>query len=539
MSPIRVLIVDDDEDDFVLTTGLLDDIGRNFYCTTWVPTYDAALAAIAAADHDVCLIDYRLGAHSGLDLLRQMVQQGAAAPLILLTGQGDHEVDMAAMEAGAADYLVKHTVTAEMLERSIRYALERARTTAELRRLTAAAEHANQVKSHFLANMSHEIRTPLYAIVGAAELLGATSMTAEQSEYIATVRTSSHLLLDLINDILDFSKIESDNLQLETIPVDIDALLAELRQLFHPLAESKGVRFGILVAPGVPGVVQSDPVRLRQVLVNLINNALKFTERGEVMLTIDTCQQPTADTQTTAHTCNLHFAVRDTGIGIAPEKMHRLFRSFSQADSSTTRQYGGAGLGLAISKKLVELFGGALTVESCPGTGSTFHFTLPCPVVTMRQRTDAPAAPMHTRPGPAPSIFDATVGQRCPLTILVAEDNLVGQKITLHTLAKFGYAADVVGNGDLVVQRSAQRSYDLILMDIRMPGMDGIEATRCIRQGDATPAAPTIIAMTAAATLEDRQRCFEAGMNDYISKPLAVQDLRRLLEETYRRRTQI
>jgi CheY-like chemotaxis protein len=221
--------------------------------------------------------------------------------------------------------------------------------------------------------------------------------------------------------------------------------------------------------------------------------------------------------------------------------MSHLFRSFSQLDSSTTRRYGGAGLGLAISKRLVELFGGQIEVHSVPGAGSTFRFTLPCTVVSAHPQTARPHAATTTdkaSTGEQP-LFDETVAQRAPLTILLAEDNLVGQKITLRILAKYGYTADAVSSGLQAVEQVARQPYDLILMDIRMPGMDGIEATRHIRQMQFTQLAPTIIAMTAAATVEDRRRCFEAGMDDYISKPLAAQELRCLLEETYRRRRQL
>jgi signal transduction histidine kinase len=536
MLPIRVLVIDDDEDDYILTADLLSDISRDRYLVTWVSSYDAALNAVRDAKFDVCLVDYRLGAHSGLDLMQQLYAMGCRSPMILLTGQGDLAVDLHAMEMGAADYLVKHSVTAELLERTIRYALERERTMAELRRLTAAAEQANQAKSRFVANMSHEIRTPLHAVVGAAALLNTTSPTEEQADYIATISASSHLLLDLINGILDFSKIESDRLQLESIPVDIGALLAELRQLFQPLAEGKQLRFEITAPPTIPAVVMSDPVRLRQVLVNLINNALKFTERGGVTLIVD------AETEITSGApCVLRFAVRDTGIGIAPEKMDRLFQSFSQVDSSTTRRFGGAGLGLAISKKLVELFGGQIEVHSIPGAGSTFRFTLPCTVVSTPKQTMSLSAATGggvNEGATGQPIFDETVAQRAPLTILLAEDNLVGQKITLRILAKFGYTAEAVGSGTQAIEQMMHHPYDLILMDIRMPGMDGIEATRRIRAMQFSQPAPTIIAMTAAATVEDRQRCLEAGMDDYISKPLAVTELRRLLEETYRRRNQ-
>lgn len=523
MTPTRVLIIDDDEDDYVLTVSLLREIGADRYAVKWVSSYTMALDEIRGGDHDICLVDYRLGMRNGLDLLRDAIQMGATIPLILLTGQGAHEVDLKAMEAGAADYLTKHRLDAQILERSIRYALERARTLQELRRLTAAAEQANQTKSRFLANMSHEIRTPLNAIVGAADLLGATLLSEDQGEYIDIIRSSSHLLLTLINDILDFSKIEANRLELESEPIDLGVVVAEIRRIFQPMASSKRLDLVANIAPDVPLVIQGDPVRLRQVLVNLVNNALKFTAQGAVALSIETMSQAaTVDPGKQL----LRFAVRDTGIGIAPEQQANLFKSFSQLDSSTTRRYGGTGLGLAISRSLVQLFGGELGLDSHLGQGSTFYFTLSCQAL--------PAPPFAHSPqsmtAPALSDFDETLALRCPLKILLAEDNMVSRKVALRILAKFGYQADAVENGIQVLQRAGQQAYDLILMDVAMPEIDGIEATQRIRQMPVAHPIPTIIAMTAATTVTDREQCLAAGMDNFLGKPLSIQALRRTLE---------
>jgi signal transduction histidine kinase/BarA-like signal transduction histidine kinase len=532
-----VLIIDDDEDDYVLTVSLLREIGVDRYAAKWVSSYTGALDEIRRGDHDICLVDYRLGMRNGLDLLHDAVQMGATIPLILLTGQGAHEVDLKAMEAGAADYLTKHRLDAQTLERSIRYALERARTLQELRRLTAAAEQANQTKSRFLANMSHEIRTPLNAIVGAADLLGAAWLSEDQAEYIDIIRSSSHLLLTLINDILDFSKIEANRLELESAPIDLRMIVADIRRIFQPMASSKRLDLVANIAPDVSPVIQGDPVRLRQVLVNLVNNALKFTEQGAVSLSIETVSQAaTVDPGKQV----LRFAVRDTGIGIAPEQQANLFKSFSQLDSSTTRRYGGTGLGLAISRSLVQLFGGELGLDSHPGQGSTFYFTLPCQTpqdLSSDHLLQSLAAPTSHGVASALAGFDETLALRCPLKILLAEDNMVSQKVALRILAKFGYQVDAVTDGVQVMQHISQQTYDLILMDIAMPEMDGLEAAQRIRQMQTLCWPPTIIAMTASATVEDRRRSLEAGMDDYISKPVAAQELRCKLEETHRRRS--
>jgi signal transduction histidine kinase/HPt (histidine-containing phosphotransfer) domain-containing protein len=546
---IKVLLIDDDEDDYILTRELLSEVKSGKYELDWASSYEEGLKVACLREHHVCLVDYRLGERSGVQLIREARECEMTTPMILLTGQGNHDVDVEAMEAGATGYLVKDETAAGRLDQSIRYAVElnteRCRAEEKLserKLIEVALEQARdaalesvRLKSEFLANMSHEIRTPMNGIIGTTELIMETELDDQQRGYIDTIASSAESLLIIINDILDFSKIEAGMLSFETVDFDLRFTVESVLELMAERVRAKELNMALLFDTDVPAKLCGDPTRLHQILSNLVGNAVKFTEAGKVAVKVS--KQSEREERVT-----IRFDIEDTGIGISDNDRKMLFAPFVQADGSVTRRYGGTGLGLAIAKQLVEMMGGAIGFTSEPGNGSTFTFTAgfikqasrepkarPTDVhlkdvrVVRDSRSVAASAQMIRGRGTKKLITQRSPGEMKVSpnrSILLVEDNEVNQEVASDQLARLGYKVDVASNGQEALHALTLRSYDVVLMDCGMPVMDGYTATAEIRKREGEAKHTPIIAMTAHAMNGDREKCLAAGMDAYIAKPV-------------------
>lgn len=430
-----------------------------------------------------------------LDTLREMLVSSAAEEQ---AGNDGNDEDYAVLPA------VKSLITTLSQKNE---ALAIARTE---------AEHASKMQQQFLANMSHEIRTPMNGIFGMVELVLDTPLNAEQRDYVETIQSSTRSLLTVLNDVLDFSKIQAGQLKLTDQPFEIRSILRDILRVFSQEAKAKGIKLSQIVHADVSETHSGDDVRVRQVLTNLIGNAVKFTHAGSVELHVESLGSHEDGRQ-----C-LRFSVVDTGIGIEADQLEDLFQPFVQADGSITREFGGTGLGLAISKNLVEMMGGRLSVESVYGEGTSFHVELTLKDLGEQTEPESkPASPFEEKP---------EEGMR----LLLVEDNPVNQLVASKVLMRLGHTVDVASNGMECLEQIEQADYGIILMDLSMPGMDGLEATKRLRAMNCPSSMAYIIAMTGHVFEEERQRCLDAGMNNFIPKPFDLFELKEALEDACR-----
>jgi two-component system, sensor histidine kinase len=537
----KILIVDDVPGKLLALQVALESLQQTVVA---VSSGAEALRRLLTDDFAVILLDVNMPELDGFEtaeLIRQR-QRSEHTPIIFLTAYADDAYADRGYELGAVDYLLtpaapnvlraKVSVFVELFHKTqqIQRQADQRVLLAQEHAARMAAERANVAKSQFLTNISHELRTPMTAIIGMTELSQFEELSPKVREYLDAVQTNAHLLLELLNEILDLSKLEAGKFTLESAPLRLRKIVDELKHTFGHRASEKGLTFAVTIDPAVPDHLIGDSLRMRQVLINLLNNALKFTERGRVAL--DVQLESSCDREAW-----VRFAVTDTGIGISPEDQERIFAPFTQVDAASTRRHEGAGLGLAISAELIRAMAGFRSIRSEPGVGSTFSFTLP--LLIDRGRIDDPPQELDdagAAAAPSHPLNEAYHGPK--FNVLLAEDTRTNQILVVQALKRRGHLVHVVSDGEAAVEIVARRHFDVILMDLQMPGMDGIEATTAIRKLPGWRPVP-IVALTAHTMVGDRERCLAAGMEGYLSKPLDLRELIHVVESSAQQGAQL
>ena len=512
---IRILLIEDDPGDAGLVLEAMRAVAVRA-AITHVKTLAEARAWLGGHECDVILTDLSLPDSQGFPTIAALQEAAPALPVIVLSGNDDFNFALRAVQAGTQDFLVKGEVDGVAIHRSILYAIQRKQLEEDLRKAKEAAEASTRAKAHFLAVMSHEIRTPMNGILGLSHVLLEDCLSPEQHENVKLIQDSASNLLTILNDILDFSRLEADRMEVRNAPFDLHRVVNDIVALLRNRAREKGIGLRWDLPPDLPRLIVGDSGRLRQLLLNLIGNAVKFTMRGEVTVRVlgrDAPARPGA--------VPLRFEVSDTGIGIEPEVLPTLFTAFTQGDATVARRFGGTGLGLAICRKIVERLGGAIGVDSRPGHGSLFWFDLDFTPVTAD--LDVKGAAKAETPAP-PSSFK----------LLVADDSAINQVVARRFLENAGHAVTVVADGAEAVEAVRGGGFDAVLMDVQMPKMDGLEATRAIRALPPPLSRIPIIALTASAMADEVRACLEAGMNDHLPKPVDPYALAVMLAATCR-----
>lgn len=509
---VRVLLVEDDEDDYLLTVDYLEQIPNYQFDIKWLSDYQGVLDELKQQPVDLCFLDYHLGAHTGLSILEAAKSLKLSTTFIMLTGQSDERLDKEALAHGADDFLLKSEISSPRFNRAILYALSRRDLENErLERYKAEAD--SRAKDRFMAHLSHELRTPLTSIIGYTELLRDNRQLSNIKPELDIIHNNSQHLLNLLNDVLDLSKINASSLNIEKSPTELGPLIADLQSLFSMETKKKGIALSIVAKGDLPKAIMTDAKRLKQILINLVYNAIKFTPEGKVEVVFKLVQQ--------SQNYYLNVAVQDTGIGIAKEKQKQIFKPFEQLQDTITRTSEGAGLGLAISAALVELFGGKIALESEVGVGSTFCFDIDL-------GTDiGECQPLSL----AASKSDES--HVCPLSlkgdVLIVEDLPEIQTLLKNLISNTGAKVACANNGLDAVNLvcSDEQAFDLIFMDLHMPEMGGREAIVTLRkQGINTP----IIALTAAAQKDNIDTLLALGFDGIITKPINTELLYQSLE---------